>query len=86
MDYIKCPSCECVLVRRHGQYGEFVGCSNFPNCTYTANLYDFDEDELKLIKPPIFTGYKGECNRCGQIRTLNQMGLCSSCEEWFERQ
>ena len=86
MDYIKCPSCGCVLVRRNGQYGEFVGCSNYPKCTYTQNLSDFDYDELKLINYPIFTGYKGECNRCGQIRTLNEMGLCSSCEEWFEEQ
>ena len=86
MSYVKCPSCGGVLVRRNGQYGEFVGCRNYPKCKYTQNLSDFDEKELKLINYPVFTGYKGECNRCGQIRTLNEMGLCSSCEEWYEEQ
>lgn len=86
MNYVKCPSCESVLVRRNGQYGEFVGCSNWPRCNFTKNLVDFSEAELEMIGYPVYSGRKGECNRCGQIRTLNEMGLCSSCEEWYERQ
>jgi DNA topoisomerase-1 len=30
-----CPECGGALVRRHGRYGFFVGCSNFPTCRYT---------------------------------------------------
>lgn len=30
----KCPACEGVLVIRTGPFGEFLGCSNFPNCKY----------------------------------------------------
>ncbi len=30
-----CPSCGGRLTLRRGQYGEFWGCSNYPNCKYT---------------------------------------------------
>ncbi len=30
-----CPECGKPLVIRHGRYGKFIGCSNFPACRYT---------------------------------------------------
>lgn len=30
----KCPRCGGNLVLRHGQYGDFYGCSNYPRCRY----------------------------------------------------
>lgn len=33
-----CPKCGGKLVKRKGKYGEFIGCSNFPNCDYTKNI------------------------------------------------
>lgn len=29
-----CPRCGGTLVRRHGKYGQFTGCSNYPNCSF----------------------------------------------------
>lgn len=34
----RCPRCGGMLVPRHGKYGEFIGCENYPNCRYTVNL------------------------------------------------
>lgn len=34
---MKCPKCEGMLVRRVGKFGQFWGCSNFPNCHFTKN-------------------------------------------------
>lgn len=31
-----CPRCGGTLVVRSGKYGEFRGCSNYPDCTFTA--------------------------------------------------
>jgi len=31
-----CPRCGRKLVVRNGKYGQFKGCSNFPNCRYTV--------------------------------------------------
>ena len=33
-----CPNCGEELKRRNGRYGEFWGCSGFPNCRYTENI------------------------------------------------
>lgn len=30
-----CPYCKKSLVLRHGQYGDFYGCSGYPKCKYT---------------------------------------------------
>ncbi len=32
-----CPECGGELVKRKGRFGEFFGCSNYPNCKYTKN-------------------------------------------------
>ena len=37
-DSNKCPKCGSDLVKRKGQYGEFLGCSNYPKCKYTKNI------------------------------------------------
>jgi DNA topoisomerase-1 len=34
----QCPQCGGDLVIKAGRYGRFVGCSNYPSCTYTAPL------------------------------------------------
>lgn len=33
-----CPQCGGVLKRRSGKFGEFYGCSNFPQCRFTRNV------------------------------------------------
>ncbi|HEY43741.1 MAG TPA: type I DNA topoisomerase [Anaerolineae bacterium] len=30
-----CPECGHPLIIRHGRFGKFIGCSNFPTCRYT---------------------------------------------------
>lgn len=32
-----CPKCGGALVQRNGRYGYFLGCSNYPKCTFTHN-------------------------------------------------
>lgn len=32
-----CPRCNSKIIERRGLYGEFYGCSNFPECSYTMN-------------------------------------------------
>lgn len=33
-----CPRCHGQLVIRKGRYGQFIGCSNYPNCKYTTRI------------------------------------------------
>ena len=32
-----CPQCGGTLVLRHGKYGNFYGCSNYPRCRFTTH-------------------------------------------------
>lgn len=34
----KCPECGRDLVIKHGRNGKFIGCSGFPECTYTKSI------------------------------------------------
>ena len=33
-----CPRCGSQLVIRNGKYGQFIGCSNYPKCKFTAKI------------------------------------------------
>lgn len=33
-----CPKCGGKLIKKFGKYGNFWGCSNYPNCDYTKNF------------------------------------------------
>ena len=48
----ECPICHSPLVVRKGKYGEFVACSNYPDCTYVKK----EEKEIKEIM---------DCPKCG---------------------
>ena len=34
----KCPKCAGKLIERRGQYGTFLGCSNYPKCRFTKQM------------------------------------------------
>ena len=40
----KCPKCGKKLKLRMGKNGLFIACSGYPNCTFTENIPDPDED------------------------------------------
>ena len=40
-----CPECGSPLVKRHGKYGEFVACSNYPECKYIKK----EEKEVIIV-------------------------------------
>jgi DNA topoisomerase-1 len=56
----KCPVCGHDLVRRHGRFGEYVSCSNYPNCRY------------KPPKPVTLTGVA--CPECQKGQILERRG------------
>ncbi|MEA2019431.1 MAG: UvrD-helicase domain-containing protein [Campylobacterota bacterium] len=33
-----CPKCNGHLIKRNGQHGEFLGCENYPTCSYSENI------------------------------------------------
>ena len=58
-----CPKCgEGELVKREGRYGEFVGCSRFPEC-------DYIKDKAERVEP-VSTGRA--CPLCGKDLVVRQ--------------
>lgn len=48
-----CPECGSPLSIRLGRNGRFVGCTNYPDCSYTRNL---NEDAKSLDEPEVVEG------------------------------
>ncbi len=55
----KCPECEHPLSIRLGRNGRFIGCTNYPECSYTRNLND---DGSESSEPEIVEGR--QCPSC----------------------
>lgn len=51
----KCPECDGYLVEREGKFGKFLGCSNYPKCTYTQNIKGIKD---RFSKYKSFKNYK----------------------------
>ncbi len=52
----KCPTCgEGQLLRRHGRFGEFIGCEKYPKCKYTRPdhaRHQMPEVQRRRIRAP----------------------------------
>lgn len=68
-----CPQCGNELVIRKGKYGDFVSCSNYPECKYHESL---DNDE---------TDY-GSCPQCGNklVEKMGRFGKFIACSNYPE--
>ncbi len=61
-----CPQCGQNLAIRLGRRGRFIGCTGFPDCDYTRNLADKEEDE-----PPQAEVVEGRsCPKCGSALVI----------------
>ncbi|MEO6830441.1 MAG: type I DNA topoisomerase, partial [Acidobacteriaceae bacterium] len=83
-----CPKCGMQLVRRRGQYGEFVSCSGYPKCKYIKqNLTgvkcptcgDGDIAERKARRGNLFYGCTNypKCDFTSNLKTVPQS--CPEC-------
>ncbi len=55
----KCPECGKQLSIRLGRNGRFIGCTDYPTCSYTRNL---NEDGQSQVEPEIVEGRT--CPKC----------------------
>lgn len=72
-----CPDCkEGELQIRSGKYGQFKGCSRYPDCKYTENMEGHSKEERVIEAKD--TRYK--CPRCesGYFQLIGNTWRCSS--------
>ncbi len=68
----KCPECGHDLVERHGRYGKFIACENYPECKYIK----------KEKVEPEFTGET--CPKCGSpmVYKTGRYGKFEACSNY----
>lgn len=52
-----CPECGGELVYRHGRYGQFIACGNFPSCRYARQLENKEKEKPEPTDK--------QCPKCG---------------------
>nr|MDQ5872787.1 type I DNA topoisomerase [Acidobacteriota bacterium] len=62
-----CPNCGKKLKLRMGKNGLFIACSGYPDCTFTLNIPDPDEDTIDATDLEATT-----CEECGSPMKLRQ--------------
>lgn len=69
-DYGMCPECGKPLRKRKGKYGDFIGCSGYPDCTYIK-----PKEKEKETK----TG--NTCPNCGRpmVKKRGRFGFFEAC-------
>lgn len=69
----ECPICHSPLVYRKGKYGEFIGCSNYPKCTYI----DKQKEEAEVIQDHV-------CPKCGGtlVKRKSKRGEFVGCSNY----
>ncbi len=55
----KCPQCEKPLSIRLGRYNRFIGCTGYPECSYTRSM---DEDKENAVQAEVVEGRT--CPQC----------------------
>ncbi|WP_029896729.1 type I DNA topoisomerase [Desulfohalovibrio reitneri] len=64
---IPCPDCGKPLTVRFGRNGEFLGCSGYPDCTFTSEFNRDESGQIQLIeKPKEELEPVGACPECGK--------------------
>jgi DNA topoisomerase-1 len=73
-----CPECGEPLLVRSGRYGLFLGCSGYPDCSYTRNI----KTESEPAEEPLPTDEK--CPQCNAIMVIRRgrTGPFLSCSRY----
>ena len=86
----KCPECGSELVIRHGRFGKFIACSNYPKCKYSRPLEStVDQNNAEVVTEnggvETLTEAEAEkCEKCGGKMILKEgrFGKFLACENY----
>lgn len=84
---IQCPKCALGnLIIRFGKAGPFIGCANFPTCTFTSNFERLEDGTIKLITPEAPQLLEETCPTCKKpLRQVQgKFGSFSACSGYPE--
>jgi DNA topoisomerase-1 len=69
---LTCPQCNNRLHIRMGKNGQFLGCSNYPECTYTRNYTRDEKGVIHPIEPASDQASDRICEKCGKPMLIKE--------------
>lgn len=69
---LTCPQCNSRLHIRMGKNGQFLGCSNYPECTYTRNYTRDEKGVIHPIEPSSDQTSDRICDKCGKPMLIKE--------------
>ena len=69
---LTCPQCNNRLHIRMGKNGQFLGCSNYPECTYTRNYTRDEKGIVHPIEPASDQTSDRICDKCGKPMLIKE--------------
>lgn len=84
---ITCPECKkAKLVIRFGKSGEFLGCPNYPDCSYTTNFKRDEKGNIEIVKTEAPQLLEEECPLCGKNlrQVIGKFGPFIACSGYPE--
>ncbi|MCD6578222.1 type I DNA topoisomerase [bacterium] len=82
----KCPKCGGDLVKRHGKFGSFIACINYPNCDYTENIVEKSSVKCSECGSPMEVRFgkwgkylKCTNEKCGRSMPYTEGLKCPKC-------
>ncbi len=85
---VKCPDCKKTkLVIRFGRSGEFLGCPDYPECSFTSNFTRDEQGKLVLEekkKPELLDEICPQCKKNKMRTMIGKFGPFTSCSGYPE--
>ena len=72
---VQCPNCGSKLIKKHGKFGDFLSCSNFPKCRFSMNYKHQNNNYL----------YNDDkCPKCGSnlVKRNGKHGFFMGCSNF----
>ena len=69
---IVCPECNSKLTIRVGKNGHFLGCSGYPECSYTRNYTRDEKGIIHPVEPSSDETSDRICEKCGKPMLIKQ--------------
>ena len=69
---LTCPQCNHRLHIRMGKNGQFLGCSNYPKCTYTRNYTRDEKGVIHPVEPASDQTSDRICDKCGKPMLIKE--------------
>ena len=69
---IVCPECNSKLTIRVGKNGHFLGCSGYPECSYTRNYTRDEKGIIHPVEPSSDETSDRICEKCGKPLLIKQ--------------